>query len=76
MSTQNMQDEILAFIGEFIEEKGYPPTRRDIMNGCQISSTSVVQRHLGWLEKAGDIALDPGLSRGIRIPDAKLPAPS
>ena len=62
-------DQVLDYIKEFIEENPYPPTRRDIMVGLGISSTSVVQYHLGKLVEAGEVEIDPGLARGIRIPN-------
>jgi repressor LexA len=57
--------QILNFVREFMEEKGYAPTVRDIVRGCSISSTSVVQYHLGILEREGYINRDPEVSRGI-----------
>jgi repressor LexA len=65
----NTTDQVLDYIKEFIEENQYPPTRRDIMDGLGISSTSVVQYHIAKLENQGKIEVDPGLSRGIRIPN-------
>jgi len=38
--------QILDFITTFIEGKGYAPSVRDIVGGCAISSSSVVQYHL------------------------------
>ena len=51
-----------------MEERGYPPTVRDIQGGCGISSTSVVDYHLKVLEKEGHIRRDPEVSRGIELP--------
>lgn len=58
---------ILGFIREFVEERGYPPTVRDIMRSCNISSTAVVQHHLRMLEKEGYINRDPEVSRSITL---------
>ena len=44
---------ILKFIRDFIEDRGYAPTVRDILKGCNISSTAVVQHHLNILEREG-----------------------
>jgi repressor LexA len=38
--------QILAFLRRFREEKDYPPTIRDIVKACGISSTSVVDYNL------------------------------
>ena len=61
------RQQILDFINEFVEEKGYAPTVRDIMYGCNISSTAVVQHHLKMLEREGYISRDPEISRGITL---------
>jgi len=61
------RQQILDFIYEFLEEKGYAPTVRDIMRDCNISSTAVVQHHLGMLEKEGYINRDPEVSRSITL---------
>ena len=59
--------QIVDFMLQFMEEKGYPPTVRDIQSGCGISSTSVVDYHLKVLEKEGRIRRDPEVSRGIEL---------
>jgi len=58
---------ILNFIKDFFNEKGYAPTIRDIVKGCRISTTSVVQHHLNQLEKEGHIQRDPQVFRSIRL---------
>ena len=62
------RQQIIDFILQFSEEKGYPPTVRDIQSGCGISSTSVVDYHLKVLEKEGHLRRDPEVSRGIGLP--------
>ncbi len=59
--------QIVDFILQFMEERGYPPTVRDIQSGCGISSTSVVDYHLKVLEKEGHLRRDPEVSRGIEL---------
>lgn len=61
------REKILEFIRDFVEEKGYAPTVRDIMRGCSISSTAVVQHHLRMLEREGYINRDPEISRSITL---------
>jgi repressor LexA len=61
------QSRILNFLRQFLEEKGYPPSIRDIVNGCKISSTSVVEYNLRILEREGYIRRDPEVSRGIEL---------
>ena len=63
------QQRMLNFINEFFDDKGYPPTVRDILRGCEISSTSVVDYNLRVLEREGYLRRDSEVSRGIGIPD-------
>lgn len=67
------REKIFNFIKEFFEDKGYSPTVRDILRGCKISSTAVVQHHLNMLEKEGLIHRDPEVFRSIQLTErAKL----
>jgi repressor LexA len=63
--------QILNFIRDFIEDRGYAPTVRDIMRSCNISSTAVVQHHLRMLEREGYINRDPEISRSITFPESE-----
>ncbi|MBI2849429.1 MAG: repressor LexA [Chloroflexi bacterium] len=58
---------IIDFLGRFAQERSYPPTVRDIVSGCDISSTSVVDYNLDILEREGYIRRHPGISRGIEL---------
>jgi repressor LexA len=62
------QQRILEFIQHFWKEQGYPPSIRDIVSGCNISSTSVVDYNLRILEKRGYIRRHREVSRGIELP--------
>ncbi|MBI2868247.1 MAG: repressor LexA [Chloroflexi bacterium] len=61
------QKTILAYIERFVGDSGYPPTVRDIQNGCGISSTSVVDYNLKALVRDGLIRRRPDISRGIEL---------
>jgi len=61
------QERIINFVTEFLHDKGYPPTIRDIAAGCGISSTSVVAYNLNKLEQAGYIRRYSDISRGIKF---------
>ena len=65
------RERILHFIKEFLAERDYAPTVRDILKGCAISSTAVVQYHLNVLEKQGHIHRDPEIFRSIRLSQKK-----
>ncbi len=70
------QQQIIDFIHLFWEERGYPPTVRDIVGGCGISSTSVVDYNLNILEKKGYFRRHSGVSRGIELPTRSTPRDS
>ncbi len=61
------QQRIIDFIHCFMVDQGYPPTIRDIVSGCGISSTSVVDYNLDILERSGYIRRHPEVSRGIEL---------
>ncbi len=63
------QRSILEFIRNFIRDKDYPPSIRDIQLGCDISSTSVVDYNLKALERMGHIRRDREVSRAIELLD-------
>jgi repressor LexA len=67
MRKPEIREGILKFIRQSIDEKGYAPTVRDIMRGCSISSTSVVQYHLNIMEREGQIHRDPDVFRSIQL---------
>jgi repressor LexA len=62
---------IFKYIHDFIDDRGYSPTVRDILKGCNISSTAVVQHHLNILEREGHIHRDPEVFRSIQLLDRK-----
>lgn len=63
------QKKILAFIENFLGEKGYPPTIREIGKAVGIASTSVVNYNLNKLVERGYIERVPEVSRGLRLVD-------
>ncbi len=66
------QEQILEFIGKFIEDRGYPPSVRDIAGGCDISSSSLAQYHLNALEQQGYIRRERDISRSIALVKKRL----
>jgi repressor LexA len=68
------QRQAVDFIGRFLAKKGYPPTIRDIVAGCNLSSTSVASYNLNILEKLGYIRRQRDISRGIELL-SRSPAP-
>ena len=66
------QQHIINFIRRFLVDRGYPPSIRDILGGCGLSSTSVVSYNLAILEKEGYIRRHREVSRGIELVDRSL----
>lgn len=60
------QQDILDFIVEEIQRRGYPPTLREISSRFDISSTQGVRRHIDALEKKGYIFRESG-ARSISV---------
>jgi repressor LexA len=61
------RNQILDFIRQFIDSEGVPPTIGEIQRGLNISSKSVVDRHLSALEDEGHISRNNGVTRGIEV---------
>ena len=63
------QQKILDFIKSEIEEKGYPPSVREICAAVGLLSTSTVHAHLNHLESQGLIRRDPTKPRALEVLD-------
>nr|WP_099092361.1 transcriptional repressor LexA [Dehalogenimonas formicexedens] len=63
------QEKILEFIQNYVKKYGIPPSIRDIVAGCSISSTSVADYNLKHLERLGFIRRHHEISRGIELVD-------
>ncbi|TWT43275.1 transcriptional repressor LexA [Botrimarina hoheduenensis] len=61
------QREVLDFIRDKIEGRGYGPTVREIGESFQIASPNGVMCHLKALEKKGLITREPNRSRAIQL---------
>ena len=66
------QSRILEVIRDFTEERGYPPSVREIGERVGLSSSSTVQSHLKSLEKRGLIHRDPTKPRALTATDGAL----
>lgn len=64
---ESRQIEVLRYIHEEVEKRGYPPTVREIGLAVNLSSTSTVHGHLSRLEKKGLIQRDPTKPRAIEL---------
>jgi len=66
------QKEILKHIYSQVNEKGYPPTVREIGTATNLSSTSTVHGHLSRLEENGLIIRDSSKPRAIELTEIGL----
>ncbi|MFT4861251.1 MAG: repressor LexA [Pseudohongiellaceae bacterium] len=62
------QEEILAYIKDYLQETGFPPTRSEIATKMGYRSANAAEEHLRALARKGAIEIQPGTSRGIKLP--------
>ncbi len=72
MRTSDKQTAILEFIRSEIEQKGYPPSVREICSAVGLKSTSSVHAHLTQLEKKGLLRRDPTKPRAMEVLDGPV----
>lgn len=65
------QAEILAFLRNWIEDRGFPPTRAEIAEALGFRSPNAAEDHLKALARKGFIEMISGTSRGIRLVDSE-----
>lgn len=65
------QKDIFQFIKRSVNDKGYPPSVREIGNAVGLQSSSTVHGHLAKLETKGYIKRDPTKPRAIEIVQAE-----
>lgn len=65
------QQEILAFIKDSVNTKGFPPSVKEVQEHFGFKSSTGAQDHLNALAKKGHIVRHPNISRGIEIVNEK-----
>jgi len=70
------QEQTLDFIRSSIEERGYPPTLREIGEHMGIRSTNGVNDHLRALERKGYLRREDMKSRALRLVEDEAPKTS
>lgn len=63
------QYELLRFIETFVAEKGYGPSYREIMAGCNYSSVATVALHVNNLIKRGHLRKKDRSARSLEVVD-------
>lgn len=66
------QQMIFDYIQSEVNEKGYPPSVREIAEAVGLASSSTVHGHLSRMETKGYIRRDPSKPRAIEILDQAL----
>jgi repressor LexA len=61
------QRQIYEFIQRHTQDKGYPPTVRDIGKAIGLTSSSTVHAHLANLERLGMLRRDPTKPRAMEV---------
>src|SRR5260221_14203273 len=72
MTKQDQQraERILTYIRETIDERGYPPSVREIAEAVGLASTSAAHHHLTKLEREGRLQKAATRSRALTIPES------
>ncbi len=63
------QRELLDFIGRFIQEHGYSPSYREIMNGLSYTSVATVAVHVNNLISRGHLRKRDRSARSLEVVD-------
>ncbi|MCY8513575.1 transcriptional regulator [Bacillus atrophaeus] len=61
------QSEVLETISQFIDQKGYPPSYRQLMKELGVNSPSTVKGLLDALKRKEYITWQEGLPRTLRL---------
>lgn len=61
------QFELLDFIAKFVAEKGYGPSYREIMAGCNYSSVATVAVHINNLVANGNLSKKDRSARSLEV---------
>jgi repressor LexA len=75
MLTQR-QREIYEFVLSYADDRGYPPTVREIGEAVGLASPSTVHAHLANLERAGYLRRDPTKPRALELVRREQAAPA
>jgi SOS-response transcriptional repressor LexA len=70
------QKELLNFIEEYINARGYSPSYREIMNGMQYTSVATVSLHVNSLIKRGHLQKRDRSARSLEVVKPTLNAQS
>jgi len=64
--TDVMVEKVYSFVRAYIDQYGYPPSLREIAQGCYIN-VAYALRYLDILQAQGRLARKPGQPRSLRL---------
>ena len=67
MQLTKRQSEVLAFIKQFNNDKGYTPTAAEISEHFGFASPNAAYDHMKRIKDKGYITMTPSIARGIGI---------
>ncbi len=67
------QREVLDFIVRWVEDRGFPPTLREIAARFRFASANAVRDHLKALERKGYLRRQAGIARALTLEPASRP---
>lgn len=69
MSKYSKEEQLLAFIKNYQNDNGFPPTVREMCKAIKVSSTSTIFYYLNKLENSNKIKKNPNKNRALEIVD-------
>ncbi|MEM2983300.1 MAG: transcriptional repressor LexA [Candidatus Bathyarchaeia archaeon] len=71
MALTRRQKEVIDFVANFIEKKGYSPTLEEIAKGLNLASVATVHKHIANLQEKGALKREWNRGRSLEL----LPLP-
>lgn len=72
MALTRRQKEVLDFLADFIDRKGYSPSYEEIAEGIDLNSIATVHKHIAALETKGYLKRGFNQSRSVEISESYL----
>ena len=69
--TTDKQEKILEFVTDYVNDKGYPPSVREICAAVGLKSTGTVSYHLTELKRQGRIQGETNKRRAISVAESQ-----
>lgn len=68
------QQQVLSYIQEYIQERGFSPSYREVRDYFGFSSLFSVQKHIAALQEKGALQMEQHRARSMSLPEAQQPA--